>query len=190
MTLGSYPVEIQGPSRRGGSSAVTGALLGRSCWQRGSQCRWPAPAIPAASAVQSRQTQVSDLGSLADWHPPPGSGGSRELGKGLRPPAPPPVARCPWAVVERPCTRGRRQPGARQRSRTVGLPSSPLRAQVQLDLCSLEQPDLHLPLTATPFVVSRWCQAQALSISTWVDQKGTGVHSDAQDVCGRARAEA
>ena len=47
------PVEIQGPSRRGGSSAVTRALLGRGCWQLGSQCRWPAPAIPAASEVRA-----------------------------------------------------------------------------------------------------------------------------------------
>lgn len=56
----------------------------------------------------------------------------------------------------------------------MGLPSSAPGAQVQLDLCLLERPDLHLPLAATPFVVSRWCQVQALSMPTWVDQEGTG----------------
>lgn len=56
----------------------------------------------------------------------------------------------------------------------MGLLSSALGAQVQLDLCPLEWPDLHLPLAATPVVVSWWCQVQALSMPTWVDQEGTG----------------
>ena len=56
----------------------------------------------------------------------------------------------------------------------MGLLSSALGAQVQLDLCPLEWPDLHLPLAATPVVVSWWCQVQALSMRTWVDQEGTG----------------
>lgn len=56
----------------------------------------------------------------------------------------------------------------------MGLPSSALGAQVQLDLCPLEWPDLHLALAATPVVVSWWCQVQALSMPTWVDQEGTG----------------
>lgn len=60
VTSGSYPVETQGPLRRGGSSTVTGALLGAGCWQRGSQCRRPPPAVPVASVVRAaKQTERS-----------------------------------------------------------------------------------------------------------------------------------
>ena len=184
------PVQAWGQQRSDQGSVGQGLLAAWFPVQMARPCHPSCLCSAGCKADRPRSAIWVHPSSLADWHPPPGSGGSRELGKSLRPPAPPPVAKCHWAAVERPCTRGRRQPGPRQRSWTVGLPSSPLRAQVQLDLCPLEQPDLHLPLEATPFVVSWWCQAQALSIPPWVDQEGTGVHSDAQDVCGRTRAEA
>lgn len=60
VTLGSYPVEIQSPSRRGGSTAVIGAWLGRGCWQWGSQRRWLPSATAAASVVQA--AKQTDLG--------------------------------------------------------------------------------------------------------------------------------
>lgn len=78
-SLGPYPVEIQGPSRRGGSSAVTGALLLTGCWQGGTQRRRSRPAVPAASAVwAAKQTD-------------PGVAQGSQRFPGLHLPQPPPL---------------------------------------------------------------------------------------------------
>lgn len=135
-------MEIQGPSRRGGSSAVTGALLGRSCWQCGPQRRRLPSAIPAASAVwaakqtdpgqRSQHTLVLHLPGQ-QWAPQIGAP-RVSLGTHLPSARLPAVAECRRAVADGPCTRDRRQPGLRGAGRWDFHPLSP-GARALLDLC-------------------------------------------------------